>query len=69
MAAEVDPTFANVFFNLALLQAINNDFNAALSALGKYQQLVSEEEARIAGELLQDLQKSLAAAKNSRVGT
>jgi len=67
MAAELDPSFANVYFNLALLQAINNDFNAALKALGKYQELVSDEEARIAGQLLQDLQNSFAAARSSRV--
>ncbi len=68
MAGEVDPSFANVYFNLALVQAINNDFGAAVGALGKYQELVSEEEGRIAGELLQNLKKSLAATKNSRFG-
>ena len=67
MAGEVDPGFANAYFNLALVQAINNEPGAAVSALGKYQELVSEEEGRIAGELLQNLKKSLAGAKNSRV--
>ena len=68
MASEVDSAFANAYFNLALVQAINNDFSAAVTALGKYQELVSEEEGRIAGELLQSLRKSLAANKNSRLG-
>src|SRR6185503_10017162 len=45
MAAEVDASFANVYFNLALVQAIMNDFAAALSALNKYQELVSADEA------------------------
>lgn len=68
MAGEVDPSFANVYFNLALVQAINNDLAAAVSTLTRYQQLVPEEEARSADELLQNLKKSLAVAKNSRFG-
>src|SRR6267142_2232006 len=32
IAGEVDPLFANVYFNLALVQAINNDLGAAISA-------------------------------------
>jgi len=69
MAAEVDPSFANVYFNLALVQAINNNFDAAVNALKKYRELVPEEEGRIAEELLQNLKKSLAAAKNARSGS
>ncbi len=68
IAGEVDPSFANVYFNLALVQAINNDPGAAISALGKYQEMVSEEEARHAAELLHNLRKLLAAAKTSRFG-
>jgi tetratricopeptide (TPR) repeat protein len=67
MASAVDPGFANAYFNLALVQAINNNFGAALAALSKYQQLVPKEEGRIAEELLQNIRKSLAAAKSSRV--
>jgi tetratricopeptide (TPR) repeat protein len=62
MAAEVDPTFANVYFNLALVQAIKSDLGAAVSALAKYQELVPEDQARHADELLANLKKSLAAA-------
>jgi len=69
MAAEVDPSFPNVYFNLALVQAINNELAAAVSALSKYQELVSEDAGRIAGELLRNLKKSLAAASNSRFGS
>jgi tetratricopeptide (TPR) repeat protein len=69
MAREVDPAFANVYFNLALVQAINNDFDGAVIALKHYQEMVSEAEGRIAGELLQNLKKSVAAAKNSRAGS
>jgi len=69
MAAEIDPSFANVYFNLALVRAINNDPGAAIVALSKYQELVSEDEGRNAAELLQDLKKSLAAAQKSRLGS
>src|SRR5207248_11587795 len=59
MAREVDPSFPNVYFNLALVQAINNDPAAAVSALSKYQELAPAEEARHADELLRSLKKSL----------
>jgi Flp pilus assembly protein TadD len=69
MAGAVDPSFANVYFNLALVQAIKNDLRAAISALARYQELVSPEEARHADELLLNLKKSLAAGKSSRLGS
>jgi tetratricopeptide (TPR) repeat protein len=68
MAAEVDPEFANVYFNLALVQAINNELAAAVSALTKYQELAPEDEGRNADELLRNLKQSLAATKSSRLG-
>jgi tetratricopeptide (TPR) repeat protein len=69
LATEVDPTFPNVYFNLALVLSINNEFDAAISTLTRYQQMVSASEGRNADELLENLKKSLAAAKNSRVRT
>jgi len=69
MAGEVEPSFANAYFNLALIQAINNDFGAAVTALSKYQELVSEDEGRIAAELLQNLKDSLGAARNPQAGS
>jgi tetratricopeptide (TPR) repeat protein len=68
LAVAVDPSFPNVYFNLALVQAINQELSAAINALTRYQQLVSKEEGRNADELLDNLKKSLAAAstKNSR---
>jgi len=68
MAAEVDPAFANVHFNLALVQAINNELAAAINALTKYQELAPEDEGRNADELLRNLKQSLAATKSSRLG-
>jgi tetratricopeptide (TPR) repeat protein len=69
MAAEMDPSFANVYFNLGLVQSINNELAVAIKTLTKYQQLVSADEARNADELLRNLRQSLAAAKDSRLGS
>ena len=65
LATEVDPSFPNVYFNLALVLSINNEFDAAVNALTKYQEMVPAEEGRHADELLENLKKSLAATKNS----
>jgi tetratricopeptide (TPR) repeat protein len=67
MAGEVDPSFANAYFNLALVQSINKEFAAAISALTRYQALVSQDEARNAEELLRTFKQSLAAGKNPRL--
>lgn len=69
MAREIDSGFANVYFNLALVQAINNDFDGALKALKQYQALVPQVEGRMADELLQNLTKSIAAARATRLGS
>jgi tetratricopeptide (TPR) repeat protein len=69
MAAQVAPAFANVHFNLALVQSINNELAAAIITLTRYQQLVPADEARHAEELLHSLQKSLAAGKNPRLSS
>jgi tetratricopeptide (TPR) repeat protein len=69
MALKVDPSFANVYFNLALVQSINREIAAAIKTLTKYQQLVSPEEASHADELLRSLRHSLAAKKDTRIGT
>src|SRR5262249_9721210 len=68
MAAEIDPGFANVYFNLALVQVINDDPVAAVATLNKYRELVPVEEGRVAEDLLQNLRKSLAVAKSSQGG-
>jgi tetratricopeptide (TPR) repeat protein len=69
MAAEVDPEFANVYFNLALVQSLNNELGAAVKTLTKYQELVPPADARHADELLRNLKQSLATRKDSRLGT
>jgi tetratricopeptide (TPR) repeat protein len=67
MALQIDPSFPNAYFNLALAQAINQEFQAAVAALTRYQKLVSEPEGRIANELLESLKRSLTAPKTSRL--
>lgn len=69
LAREIDPDFPNVYFNLALVQGINNDFDAALKALRQYQALVPDAEGRLADELLQNLKKAMAAAGSTRRGS
>jgi tetratricopeptide (TPR) repeat protein len=64
MTTEVEPEFANAHFNLALVQAINNDLAASAKSLATYRSLVTEEESRIAGELLEDLKKSFSSEAN-----
>jgi tetratricopeptide (TPR) repeat protein len=68
MAAEVEPSFANVYFNLGLVQSINHELAAAIDTLTKYQRLVSVDDARHADELLRNLKQSLAATNDSRLG-
>lgn len=69
IAAEVDPSFANAHFNLALVLSLNNELVAAIAALVRYQQLAPLEEARHADELLRALRQSLAAKKESQLGS
>ena len=66
IAAEVEPSFPNVHFNLALVQAINNDYGAAVISLTRYQALVPAAEGRNVSELLESLKMSLAAPQNPR---
>lgn len=68
LAMEVEPSFPNVYFNLALVLSINNEFAPAITALTRYQQLVPPSEGVNADELLENLKKSLAVSKSSRAG-
>ncbi len=60
IAAEIDPEFPNIYFNLALVYAINEEFEDAVSALFKYKSLVSQQEGLKADNLLSCIQNSLA---------
>ena len=69
LAVEVEPTFANVYFNLALVQSLNNAPAAAIATLTKYQQMVSAEDAQHADELLRTLRQAVASKTDSRLGS
>ena len=59
LASEVEPNFPNVYFNLGLVSAINEDFGSAVNALMKYKELVPEPEGKKADGLLLTLKQSL----------
>ncbi len=60
LAAEVEPQFSNLYFNLGLVHALNNDYAAALAALNRYKELAPDEEGTKADELLENLKRSVA---------
>lgn len=59
LATQIDPSFPNIYFNLGLVLALNEDYQAAIEALTTYQDLVSDEEASQVEELLTSLKYSL----------
>ncbi len=63
IATQIDPKFPNIYFNLGLVLAINENLQEAVRVLGKYQELVPEEESCKADELLASLKSSVAAQK------
>lgn len=69
IAVEIDSKFPNVYFNLGLVLATNNEFEAAIRALEMYQSLVSPALAQNATELLENLKRSVSAKKTSRPGS
>lgn len=69
IAVEIDSKFPNVYFNLGLVLATNNDFEAAIRALEMYQNLVPPDLAQNATELLENLKRSVSAKKTSRPGS
>ena len=66
MAAEIAPSFPNLYFNLALVLSINNELAGAISALIRYRELAPAADGQKAIELLETLTRTLAASKNSR---
>lgn len=69
IAVEIDSNFPNVYFNLGLVLATNNDFEGAIRAMETYQNLVPADLAQNATELLENLKRSLSAKKTSRPGS
>ena len=59
LAAEIEPNFPDIFFNLGLIHALNGDFRAAVKVLERAKQLSSGEEYLRVADLLSHLQKAL----------
>jgi len=58
IAAELAPTFPNVYFNLGLVHAMQENYPTAITSLEKYQELSTPQEGKKADELLATLQRS-----------
>ena len=63
ISAEIEPGSANIYFNLGLVHAMNEDYGPAVDALSRYQDLAPDEEGKKADELLTSLRRSLAAKR------
>ncbi len=61
IAAAIEPDFANVYFNLGLVFALNGRFDSAISNLYKYKDLVPTEDRKKADSILRDIRKNLKA--------
>lgn len=59
IAAEIDPSFPNIYFNLGLVYAISENYEDAVNAFFKYKELVPEEEGKKADNILNGLLKSM----------
>ena len=59
LAAEIEPGFANLYFNLGLVHALNDDYPSAFETLTRYKELASPQEGAKADELLSNLRRSL----------
>lgn len=60
LAAEINPMFPNLYFNLGLALALLEEITVAIDVLVKYQLLASPEERGIADDLISGLKRSLA---------
>lgn len=63
LSITLDPDFPNVYFNLGLVLAMRSELQPAVTALTQYQQLAGVGEAAKASSLLDNLHRSLDAAK------
>ena len=60
LAAEINPTFPNLYFNLGLVLALLGEHNAAIEAFVHFQNLAPPEERKNADDLISGLWRSLA---------
>ena len=60
LAAEINPAFPNLYFNLGLVLALRGETTSAIDALVKYQLLTPPKEHRSTEDLISRLKRSLA---------
>jgi len=60
MGAELESNFPNLYFNLGLVLALMEEFQPAIDAFKKYQQLTPKKEGRKADDVMISLERSLA---------
>jgi tetratricopeptide (TPR) repeat protein len=59
ISAEIEPEFPNIYFNLGLVYALNDEYKDAINSLFKYKSLVSSTEGKKVDNLLKSLRRSL----------
>ncbi len=59
IAGQIYPGFPNVFFNLGLALALNEEFKDAVNAFSRYKKLVPPAEGKKAEELIRSLEETL----------
>jgi tetratricopeptide (TPR) repeat protein len=64
LAIELQPDFASVYFNVALVAALSNDLVFAIEALQRYKALAADREGNKVNDLLEKLQRALNAQNN-----
>lgn len=62
IAREIDDTYANLYFNLGLVNALLERYEPAYRALNTYRALAPDDEGRAADDLLESLRRTLIAA-------
>jgi tetratricopeptide (TPR) repeat protein len=67
LAAEINPAFPNLYFNMGLVLALLEEKKAAIDAFARYQSLAPQEERRNADDLISGLRRSLAASGQNTV--
>jgi tetratricopeptide (TPR) repeat protein len=69
LAAEIEASFPNLFFNLGLVHAMNEDLPNAIATLGRYKELAKPDDEAKADDLLDALQRSVATKRNQPTRT
>ena len=59
IAATIAPDFPNVYFNLGLVHAMTENFSMAIETLTTYRELATDDDARMADELLSTIRRSI----------